>query len=50
MDLIEKGGRKVGIVRENPPYAHAKGMKGGERVSKRWEKPGSAQPMPMQSV
>ena len=26
----------MGIVRESPPYAHARGMKGGERVDKRW--------------
>ncbi|PQD94212.1 hypothetical protein CYL18_15190, partial [Pradoshia eiseniae] len=28
-----KGGQKVVIVRESPPYAHARGMKGGERES-----------------
>ncbi|PQD96064.1 hypothetical protein CYL18_05540 [Pradoshia eiseniae] len=27
----------MGIVRESPPFTHAKGMKGGKRVVKRWE-------------
>ena len=43
-----KGGRKMGIVRESPPYAHAKGMKGGERVDERWESSEKAHPNPMQ--
>ena len=34
----EKGGQKVGIVRESPPFAHAKGMKGGERVDKSYHR------------
>ena len=45
-----KGGQKVGIVRESPSYAQAKGMKGGERVDERWGKPGSAHSMPRQRV
>ena len=30
----------MGKVRQCPPYAQAKGMKGGERVDKRWGKNG----------
>ncbi len=45
-----KGGRKVRKVRQWPPFAHARGMKDGERVDERWEKPGNAHPLPMQGV
>ena len=43
-----KGGRKAGEARELPPYAHARGMKGGTRVVERWGKPGNSHPMPRQ--
>ena len=45
-----KGVQKEGEARECPPYAHASGMKDGERVAERREKPGNAHPMPMQVV
>ena len=37
-----KGGRKVGIVRQSPPYAQAM----GDRVDKRWTKDGESQATP----
>ena len=46
----EKGGRSVGEARQCPPFTHARGMKGGERVDEAWDKPGNARPSPMQGV
>ncbi|KMY43129.1 hypothetical protein AC622_01720 [Bacillus sp. FJAT-27916] len=45
-----KGGRKVGIVRESPPYSHARHRKGGVRVDKRWESSEKTHPSPMQGT
>ncbi len=45
-----KGGRKVGEARQCPPFPQATGMKGGQRVAERWEKPGNAHPSPRQWV
>ncbi len=33
-----------------PPYAHARGMKDGERVDERWGSSEKAHPSPMQEV
>ncbi|KMY43132.1 hypothetical protein AC622_01735 [Bacillus sp. FJAT-27916] len=40
----------MGIVRESPPYSQAKHRKGGGRVDKAWEKPGTAHPSPRQGI
>ncbi|KMY43534.1 hypothetical protein AC622_04220 [Bacillus sp. FJAT-27916] len=45
-----KGVKKVVIVRKSPPFTHTKGMKGGQRVLKRWSSSEEAHPLPMQKV
>ncbi len=45
-----KGGQKVGFVRESPSFAHARGMKDGERVVKRWGSSEKAHASPGQEV
>ena len=41
-------GRKLGEARHFPPYTQARWLKGGERVGKRWAKPGTSHPIPRQ--
>ena len=43
-----KDRRKVGKARQSPPFSHATGRKGGQRMVKGWESSEKAHPMPIQ--